>query len=190
MRIKSNKSKKIKNTKSIINLIIRIIKFFIAICIILCAIYGIVINISKIFNGKEFIPIGTLGIITINDDISMKPEIRNTDLIITNKVNNNVLETGDIIAYENNGNLYIHRIVNIENDNGETYYITSGENNYYNNIEKIIYDDIIGKVVLTIPILGFIANMCKNQYVCLFIVVSLIYFLLIKLIKYRNKNKC
>ena len=165
MKGKSNKSKIIKK------IAVHILKYFFILIVILFVLYSLIFNFNKLFFSNEYIKFGSIEILTETDDLSMRPEIRESDLLIVINSNNIQLEKDNIIAYENSGKLFIQRICNIENDNGKTFYITKGDNNLNNNIEKITNNQIIGKLYFKIPILGFIAKIFQNQYVCLFIII-------------------
>lgn len=175
MRKKSSKIKKINK------IILRIIKYIFILIIILLMLYCIVFNFNKIFLGKKYMVLGNTTILTAEEDTSMKPEIKNSDLLILKKEKYVELEKEEIIAYEYNEKICTQKITDMENDNGKIYYITKGNNNYYNNIEKITEEQIIGKLIFKIPILGFIARILQNQYVCLFIIILLVYILIYKL---------
>ena len=68
-------------------------------------------------------------------------------------------EIGDIIIFNaNQKHPLIHRIVNIENRDGEIYYSTKGDNNSGQLVseKEIPKDAFIGKAVLRIPKLGWV----------------------------------
>jgi len=68
-------------------------------------------------------------------------------------------EIGDIIIFNaNQAHPIIHRIVNIENISGQTYYSTKGDNNEGQLIseKEIPSNALIGKAVLRIPKLGWL----------------------------------
>lgn len=175
MRKKSNKVKKINK------IIFKIIKYIFILIIILLMLYSMAFNLNKLFFKQEYINLGSIAILTEDDDTSMKPEIKESDLIIVRKTKYMELGKDEIIAYRYDEKISIQRINNIKLDNGKTYYITKGDNNYYSNIEEITEEQILGKLSFKIPILGFIAKILQNQYVCLFIIILLVYILIYKL---------
>ncbi len=178
--------RKKKLSEIVINVLLKIIKYVLIIFIILFIIYSFVYNGFKFFGKKEYVKIGSIGILTENNDESMKPEIKTSDLLIVLETQD--LKEGDIIVYNNtnsdensysnnnsnaiNIGIKIQRISNITSDNGKTYIITKGDNNLYNNIEKIKENNVVGKVVLAIPVLGTIAKIFQSPYILLFLVIT------------------
>lgn len=68
-------------------------------------------------------------------------------------------EVGDIIIFNaNQKHPLIHRIVNIENRDGEIYYSTKGDNNSGQLVseKEIPKNALIGKAILRIPKLGWV----------------------------------
>lgn len=60
------------------------------------------------------------------------------------------LQVGDIISYESRvvqGSTIIHRIVDIKEDSKGLYFIAKGDNNIYNDPERIRFEQIKGVVV-------------------------------------------
>jgi len=87
---------------------------------------------------------------------SMMPDINIGDVVILNqKYNLDKLEIGDIIAYEYEKKIIVHRLMKIDKHNNKKYYYTKGDaNNAIDNY--IIYEDTIkGKVVYKIPYIGY-----------------------------------
>ncbi len=60
------------------------------------------------------------------------------------------LNIGDIISYEEGGELIVHRIVDIGSDDLGVYYITKGDNNNAVDPNKIRKEQIQGKIVMLI----------------------------------------
>ena len=87
----------------------------------------------------------------------MKPNINIGDIVIINqKYDHNKLKIDDIIAYEYENKIIIHRLVKIEKvTENEYYYYTKGDaNNAIDNY--IIHDNMIkGIVKQKIPYLGY-----------------------------------
>jgi len=81
------------------------------------------------------------------------------DIVLLSGYNKNKLKIGDIIIF-NAGQAHpiIHRIINITNINGQTYYSTKGDNNPEQlSIEKQIpQSSVIGKAIFKIPKLGWV----------------------------------
>jgi signal peptidase len=109
-------------------------------------IYGIILLIFVLVSGV--LPIYMMGI----GSGSMEPIIYTGDAVVLSKVNKNTeLELEDIIAYEDEGKIIVHRIVKITK-NG---YITKGDNNNSVDKEEVKRKDIKGIVLFRIPYLAY-----------------------------------
>ena len=101
---------------------------------------------------------------------SMYPYLKKGDAIILEKVdskNRDSLKKGDVVAFEEDGNIVTHRILTIEMEAGEERIITKGDNNDTKDVTKKTKDDIIGIVRFKIPYLGYpsveISEIKKNK---------------------------
>lgn len=188
MRINSkNKQNKAKAIKRIV---FNIIKYIIFICILILILYSLIFNFNKIFFKKEYLQIGNISIITGNSFNSMKPELQNSDLIIIGKEKEYDMQEGNIYAYKLNEKIFVQRLYYIDTNNGNIQYIFKGDNNINPNIEGVKSEDIIGKVIFSVPIIGLFAKVFQNGFVCLFIIISIIYVVIYKVLKNkRNLNK-
>lgn len=88
---------------------------------------------------------------------SMEPELEIGDVVIISEPAADDLQIGDIIAFEKDGALVIHRLAEINEEDGETVYITKGDANNANDAGSITAEDIAGKVVFTIPAIGWLS---------------------------------
>lgn len=177
--------KKRRISEIIYKLLKRIIKIAFYIFIIFLLIYSIIYNIYNFFTQKQYIRFGNITIHTYNDK-SMYPDIKRNDLIIANK--NDKYYINDIIVYEYNNQIKIQRINNISNIDGKVHFITKGDNNLYNNIEKIEDEKIIGKVENSIPILGIFAKVMQMKLIFLFIIISIVVQITYVIKKSKSKN--
>ena len=134
-------------------------------------IYNIMFLLTRTITGKDYIKI--LGITFLNmDSKQMEDEVSKNDLVIVKSTNEKALKEGDIIAYTINGKTRINKVIN--NDNG---YTTKSNKNYYPDIEKIEYSQIIGKKIFSISCLRYnirdiavLGYRCYNMFVfCIFI---------------------
>ena len=195
------KTRTIQNKK--INKILKyLIKSIAIIFIAFLVIYSLIYNFNNIFLKKDFVSFGGVSILTESDDTSMKPLIKNTDLIITKKKRITNIQNDEIIAYYLNQNfnddegssekdgdeqsIKIQIVTNRVQENGKIYLITRGQNNLYPNQEEVVEDEIIGTVIIRIPFLGAIAKIFQSRYILvlyLIIIVVLIYY------KYKAEMK-
>ena len=78
-----------------------------------------------------FFSFGYLGVKpTVVSSGSMQPALHIGDIAIVKKVRLDELNTGDIIQFispYDNTTMFIHRIIDIENDSGRIFYITKGD---------------------------------------------------------------
>ena len=89
---------------------------------------------------------------------SMMPEINKGDIVIIKKLNGKQLmdlEERDILAFQYNKKVVVHRIIEIHEVNGNYTFKTKGDNN--NTEDEGIIDEkkVIGKVISRVPYLGY-----------------------------------
>lgn len=110
---------------------------------------------------------------------SMEPSLKTGSMIIVYPLNS--YKINDIITFRSNEeqmktNNITHRIFEIENVNGNIFYVTKGDANDSQDNERIVKSQIIGKVMLGIPYMGYLVNFIKTLagLIVLIIVPSLI----------------
>lgn len=121
---------------------------------------------------------------------SMETTINTKDLIVTSP--KSTYEKGDIIAFNRNETITVHRIINVKNENGTKSYITKGDNNNAEDLDEVQNEDILGAYNFTIPILGsIIIFFAANPILLIILIVALILiYFIIKLLKQNyNENK-
>ena len=137
---------------------------------------------NKIFDIVFFIFLGLCLIVAIIPFIlkvhlytiasnSMEPKMKVGDLVVTKKIEMNDLKKQDIIAYRRDDIVVTHRIIDInEKGNG---LITKGDNNVYADSGEIIESQVLGKVILNIPFIGYIYSFIRiySLWICIFILV-------------------
>ncbi len=85
---------------------------------------------------------------------SMFPTLQKGDAIIIKKLSDREkknISTGDIIVFQEEGNIITHRVIEIK----DGVFITKGDNNNSKDITKKTKNDVIGLVKLRIPYLGY-----------------------------------
>lgn len=87
---------------------------------------------------------------------SMEPNIPVNDIIITRKTPKEKIKIGDVISYKDNeANIVItHRVVSIQNNNGEYYFETKGDSNNSADKNLVAYSQIQGRYLFSIPLVG------------------------------------
>ena len=110
-------------------------------------------NASKIGGNEMPMPFGTGVAVVLSG--SMEPELNVHDLVIIREAEE--YKIGDIVVYQNNGMLVIHRIVAME---GEVV-CTKGDANNAEDL-PIALSSIKGKLIFTIPGVGALIQMIKT----------------------------
>lgn len=159
------RKQKMKSAKRIVDIIVAIL------------IYNVILISLSCLSKIEPISIFGLQAYIVTTE-SMQPELKVGDFIIVRKVNQGLLHVGDIVTFNLNGQIITHRINEISNDN---QFITKGDNNDIKDTNKITYDNIYGKFVMKIPIIGKILTFLENQLIFLIIILILLILYFYKL---------
>lgn len=86
---------------------------------------------------------------------SMEVEIQRGDMILTKIVDPATLVKDDIIAFRDAaGTVTTHRIIDIVEKDGDTYFITKGDNNSSQDQNLVEFQDVEGIYVARIPGIG------------------------------------
>ena len=94
---------------------------------------------------------------------SMESKIHKGDLIFVKTVDPTELEVKDIIAFEDaEGTITTHRIIDIVNKDGTTYFITKGDNNTSQDRNLVEYEDVEGIYVGRIAGIGSMMDALKE----------------------------
>ena len=78
------------------------------------------------------------------------------DVAITRQVPAGEIEVGDVIRFRDGKYSTVHRVVEIQNETGGITFITRGDTNDRND-EPVPARDLEGKVVLTVPKIGWVS---------------------------------
>ena len=112
-----------------------------------------------------FFSFGYLGVQpTVIYSGSMSPTLEVGDIALIDEIDASKLSEGDIIQYVSYDNvtLILHRVHEIYEEEGQTYYITKGDANDDPDYKPIQENRVIGKSVYTIPKLGWIQIIIKS----------------------------
>ena len=115
-----------------------------AVCVSFVLTFACVMLISRQFQ---------YGLIVVGSE-SMSGEIEKGDGIVFEQYDGQVLEEGRIIVFNRDGTEIIHRIIDVENINGEIRYYTKGDANDSADPGYITSDDIVGTLTLNIKYIG------------------------------------
>lgn len=164
---------KIEKKKKRAITLIKIFNILIFLIIIPILIYNITLIIKYIQNPNktpDFFGFKTYEIVSR----SMEDTINKNDIIIVKKVDKDEINENDIISFDNGKEIITHRIVDIENINGQTLYTTKGDNNKFKDNEKVSFEQIEGKYVFRLSKFGYLLNCLKNRYFLVILLIILI----------------
>lgn len=112
---------------------------------------------------------------------SMEPTIATGSLIFTDDTQQTTLQKDDIITFvspSREPSFITHRITKIKNSTGEIDITTKGDNNKLEDEWKITQKDVVGKVRLTLPYLGYAMAFVQSKLgILLFILIPSIYII-------------
>lgn len=94
---------------------------------------------------------------------SMETEIHRGDLIITKIIDPATLKTDDVIAFRDaQETITTHRIIDIVEREGVTYFVTKGDNNNSQDQNLVEFEDVEGIYIGRIPSIGSLMNSLAN----------------------------
>lgn len=89
----------------------------------------------------------------------MQPEFSEGDVIVIKQTQASELAAQDIITFGNpDGNRVTHRITDVMREQGSHFFTTQGDNNNMADVELVYEGQVIGKVLFSIPKLGFLSR--------------------------------
>ena len=100
---------------------------------------------------------------------SMEPLIKIQDAVIIKRTDVDSVKVGDVVTYRSTdpsfyGILITHRVINIEDVNGEKIFITKGDHNETIDRTPVKFNQIQGKVVMRVPKIGYIKYFLIDYY--------------------------
>ncbi|MCR5719686.1 MAG: signal peptidase I [Lachnospiraceae bacterium] len=129
----------------------RICGFFTTIILILLIAVAVIFILPGLLKGKS------LAVLTG----SMEPKIKVGSLVVCMPAEVSEIVPGDIITYKlNSETLVTHRVV--ENNNVEKIFTTKGDANEVVDSIPVPYENVVGKVLFSVPLLGYIALYIKT----------------------------
>jgi len=94
---------------------------------------------------------------------SMEPAIKMGSVVIVKPIDD--YQINDVITFVNpkkRQELISHRIVDLEVSEGGTFYITKGDANEDPDARKVVKDEVIGKILFSVPYLGYAVDFAKK----------------------------
>lgn len=94
---------------------------------------------------------------------SMEPEYHVGSLVYVKHADEDAINIGDVITFHiNDKTLVTHRVV--ERDAARNAFITKGDANEVNDGGLVGYDNIVGKVIFSVPLLGYVSSIVSSIY--------------------------
>ena len=144
--------------------------------------YNILYVANNVFRNKKYVQIFGIYISTEKEK-SMEPIIQKNSLIIGHKLKN--VQQGEIVGYDIDNSIKYHRLTKIEIKDGKATYITKAEQNYREDLEEKKKEDIKSKIVLKIPVIGWLFRLFESKITTIIIIIVLG----LRLSYYNYKNK-
>ena len=157
--------KVLKDIKWIVNYMLSIIMYAIIVILILVGIILAAYFIDfKIRDSRIQAPLYSAYVIVSG---SMEPTIKIKDAVVVRRCEIDDIKKGDVITYRSleetyYGILITHRVVGIEEVNGEKVFITKGDNNETIDRSPIKFSQVQGKVAMRIPKIGYLKYFLTN----------------------------
>ncbi len=96
---------------------------------------------------------------------SMRPALDVGDVVIVVKAPADAIQPGDIIQFrEAEGTTTVHRVVEIQEIEGNMVFVTQGDDNRAPDPNPVLADNVVGKVVFNIPKIGWAAIAVKEFF--------------------------
>lgn len=165
----------------------KILIFFLYILLIPIILFSLFLMIAELGNSQDVPSSFNIELYTVTSE-SMSPRIKVNDIIVIKKgYKNEQYKIGNIITFKrSDGELITHRIVDVTTSNLVRAYITKGDNNAIEDKEIVKYDQIVGRVILTMPKLGSVIALLKNKA---FFSLCIAFLILIIIYDKKNRNK-
>ncbi len=95
---------------------------------------------------------------------SMRPAMDVGDVVIIVKTSADAVEEGDIIQFRQGSITVMHRVVEIQEVDGATIFITQGDANNAPDSGPVIPENVVGKAIFTVPKIGWVAIVIKQFF--------------------------
>ena len=168
----------------------KILSTVICIIILFFIVFNVTLIIESYINSNELPSfLGIKSFVIVSE--SMEPTIMTNDVIFIVNTSKENLEVGDIISFRTGDYINTHRIIRIEEQNGEEVYMTKGDNNSNEDRTPVKFQDIEGKYLFRLPKLGKITEMLKSRVtlVILLIFLVIIAYYEVRISKRKLKRK-
>lgn len=123
---------------------------------------------------------------------SMEPNIHVGSIVYTKPTDFKDLKVNDVIGYKLSADTMVtHRIVSIDEKNKTV--VTKGDANEVEDSAPVAQDSIVGKVVLSLPLLGYLSIYIKTPLgiaiICAIVAILILLNFLPEIFEKEEKNK-
>ena len=137
-------------------------------------ILNIIFLVNTTIKKQDYFNLMGISLFSMESDL-MGDEIPRNSLLVTRKYNaNDNIDVNDNIAYIVNGKIRINKVVSTEVIDGKVIYHTKSNNNYFSDIEEVSKNEVIGKVIGIVPVLGILLNILQSKITTVIIIIILI----------------
>lgn len=122
---------------------------------------------------------------------SMSPTFETGSLLFVKQVDTSSIQVNDIITYkgENDNVATTHRVVNILNDDG-LQFVTRGDANNVDDPNPVRADEVVGRVVLSIPYIGYLLGYIRTkQGLLVFIIIPALLIMITQIFSFLKELK-
>ncbi len=121
---------------------------------------------------------------------SMEPDYPTGSVIYVADCDTDSLEKRDVITFRlTEKTTATHRIIRIEEKNGERLFYTKGDNNQAEDKKPVEESEVIGKVVFCIPYLGYLSRLIRTPVSYFLIIICAAALVLTAFLERLNKQK-
>jgi len=94
----------------------------------------------------------------------MRPAFDAGDVAIVAKVPADAIREGDIIQFRKEKITVMHRVIEIQETEDTKFFITKGDANNAPDLAPVVPEQVVGKVVFTIPKVGWVGIIIKGFF--------------------------
>ena len=94
----------------------------------------------------------------------MSPGIQMGDIAIIAQVQTQHIKMGDILAFRQHTSMVVHRVVGITNNGSALTFTTQGDANAAPDNEQVLPTEVNGRVLFTVPNLGWLSLRLKELF--------------------------
>jgi signal peptidase I len=94
---------------------------------------------------------------------SMSPWMETGDVAIVAKIPGRQVKLGDVIEFRKSKDInVVHRVIEIRNNDAGTSFVTKGDANNAPDADPLLPDNVVGKVVFSVPKIGWVSAGLKG----------------------------